>query len=407
MILLATFAAALGLLASPTNDNPDLLVLKDGKEIECRVLYEGADEVVYRSKKRTRDIARDEVAEIQSIERSLEEFLKMSAEIGEQDVDKLGDLALFAESTFLPGEARNTWLRILTLDPDNERAWTKLGGIMGRKGWMLKVRGRFYTIDQLRERASDWKNALTLSTAHFVIRTDIAPEKALDIALQIEQIYMDYYALLGTELRLFPFEEVPEIHIYSDADDYPSPPTPGRPVWYARNPNEIYIDASGAPDMYQARVNVAYCLLFNSLRRSLDVRSGSLPAWSREGLAQGLAMRTLNEKTGELQAGAANISAFRRVVLDEDVLPLKRIINTGYSAFDGGQRSQRLYDQSYTLTHFLVHGLDEQLRPGFAEYLVGSFKGKTSVSSLEKALGMKMKELEVEWKAYVKAKSGI
>ena len=77
----------------------------------------------------------------------------------------MADLAKFCESRDLPGEARQMWIRILIDDPENEEAWTKLGGSHGRKGWRLKVRGRYYTLDQLRERVSDWKNAMELRTA--------------------------------------------------------------------------------------------------------------------------------------------------------------------------------------------------------------------------------------------------
>ena len=48
---------------------PDLLILKDGKEIECRVAMEGRETILVRIGKgsKTREYARTEVAEIQTI----------------------------------------------------------------------------------------------------------------------------------------------------------------------------------------------------------------------------------------------------------------------------------------------------------------------------------------------------
>ena len=407
MLAFQLLAAALPALFPAVQDDTDLLTLKDGKEIECRVLYEDDEQVIIRERRKTREVPRDEVAEIQSIERSLREFLEKFEALDATDVGRLTDLATFAEGAFLPAESRHTWIRILTLDPENERAWTKLGGVKGRKGWRLKVRGRFYTLEQLRERVSDWKNAMVLPTAHFLIKTDIAPERALDVAIDVERAYLAYYDLLGPELKLFPFDEVPEIHIFKDAKDYPKPPTPGWDAWYARNANELYVNFSENPDLGEIRRNVAYCLLFNSFRRSLDVRSGALPPWAREGMAQGLALAVRGEPGRmTLELGVPHEAHFALQARDEDALPLKRLLVAGQAAFDAGTEAERFCTQVYTLTFFLMNAGEGKYRAGFAEYLRKAFVGKGAATHLQRALGIDIEDLEEEWTAYVRTQAG-
>src|SRR4030095_16077432 len=110
-------------------DENDLIVFADGKEPACRVLLETDSKVVYRARNKTTEVTRAALKEVQSIERSLGTYLKRFEGMDPRDVQALSELALFAEANYLSGEAHNTWIRILTIDPVNEQAWTKLGGV--------------------------------------------------------------------------------------------------------------------------------------------------------------------------------------------------------------------------------------------------------------------------------------
>src|SRR5688572_26629677 len=119
-------------------DENDMLVFADGKQQACRVLLETDIKVVYRAYNKTSEISRAAVKDIQSVERSLRDFLVRFDGMDPRNLEALPGLALFAEAKFLRGEARNTWIRILTLDPLNEQAWTKIGGVERDGKWQLR-----------------------------------------------------------------------------------------------------------------------------------------------------------------------------------------------------------------------------------------------------------------------------
>jgi hypothetical protein len=402
-MLAALFFAALPV----AQDAPDLLTLGDGKQVECRVLLENDQKVVYRTGKKTQEVARGEVEEIQSVERSLEQFLERFANADATSVPALAELALFAEKNFLAGEAFNTWIRILTVDAENEQAWTKLGGTKRRKGWELKVRGRFLDIQELRTRLSDWKNALELRTAHFLIQTDAPPELALDASLDLERAYLTFYRILGKPLGLFVFDEVPEVHIFADEKDYPAPPTPGKSAWFSLPANTLFVNASGKPNRGDIVAELVDALLCNSFRRTLDARTGQIEPWAREGLRQAFA--------GAVRPSPGRVSFdfdtpltayFEQQAKDAKALSLEQVLRAGFASFDSGSDAGRYVAESYTLTHFLAFAGEGKYRPAYAEFLKTSYLGKGGASNFAKVMGVDLKALESEWVAYVKAHAG-
>jgi hypothetical protein len=405
MLLAAPLLAALPLIQS---DTPDLIVLNDGKEIECRVLFEGEDTVTYTKKRKAEEVPLAEVASIQSIERSLREFLEAYDRLSGDDVAGLLDLAKFCESRELLAEARNLRIRVLLIDPENDEAWTRLGGVHSeRKGWRMKVRGRFYSLEDLRERVSDWKNAMEMPTAHFLIKSDVAPERVLDLSIDIERAYLSFYELLGDVLNLYPFDEIPEIYVYSDEKDYGSPPNPGQVAWFAPVTNVLHVNASAAESAPTAAVaELTEVLLSNAFHRTVG-KTGTVEEWARKGLSLafgGAYRRDPGHASWDLSTPIQEY--FRTHARAEEPLSLKDVIRAGRFSYDSGDKAHLYTAQSYTLCHFLAHGEDGALRAKFGEYLLSSFRGKGSSSHFEKITGADLEELEARWTAYVRSVAG-
>src|SRR5678816_2900346 len=98
--MLTALLTSLSLLVAGDRKEPDLVVLADGKEIECRVLFEDDEEVVYRAKGKERHTPLAEIKTVQSLERSSKEFLERHEKVSRNDVAALSELALFAEQSF-------------------------------------------------------------------------------------------------------------------------------------------------------------------------------------------------------------------------------------------------------------------------------------------------------------------
>src|SRR5262245_59286572 len=222
-------------------DQPDRIVLRDGRSIDCRVLFESDAKVVYRADRQQRELARDEIADVVSVERSLSDFLRREAATDRTDLAASCALAREAEKAGLAGEARNLWLRVLLRDPSNARAWNAVGNGRSSRNPRIECDGEHYTIGELRDLGSDPKHPLALRTAHFALETDLPLARALDAALDLERTYSTYYALLGPHLDLYVFDEAPHVRLMHDASHEPSPPRPGDRAWFDALANTLYV----------------------------------------------------------------------------------------------------------------------------------------------------------------------
>jgi hypothetical protein len=410
--LLTTLLIGIVTLAAPVTSSskrPDLIVLQNGKEIECRVLFEDAERVVYKTTGRDKEVARSEVAEVHSIERNMRTFLEQFSAIDPGDVGGLTDLALWAESVDLAAEARNLWIRILLLDGENEQAWTKLGGSKGRQGWKIRVRGRYKTLEELRELRSEWKTAMEIPTAHYLIKTNVDPELALDVAIGVERLHQMYYETVGKAMMLYPFDQVPEVHIYADSEDAPNPPTPGWTCWYQTVGNVVIVLGPDA-NRYEISKQFVFLLIQNSFWWTVGNRQGVLVGaeWFREGIGSAFAFALQGPARDlELDGGRPYLEWFREQASDPEPLTAKQIVNSGRGAFRGGTAEQQYVRQAYTLCFFLLHGADDKYRQPFVEYLLSAFEGKGAVKHLEDHLGVKIEDLDEEWNAYVRSIAGM
>ncbi len=399
---LAALPLLIALLAPPAaaQREPDLLVLRNGERIDCRVLLEGEEHVVYRAGSRTRAAGSSEVALVRSVERSLRGFLERLASLDPADAQALYELGLQAETNLLPGEAHNAWLRVLTLVPGHEGAWIKLGGVKRKGVWQLKVRGRFYTLDELRARAAGWDTPLELQTAHFLVRTDAPLERALDAAVDLERAWLSFYDLLARPLDLYVFDEVPEVRVYADAREVPA--QRGGDAWFDRGANVLHVALGPGQDPELAAAELADCLLQNAFRRTLG-QAGEIEPWARKGLGQAFAAALRPSPGGAaLDLGAPSARHFEAQARDKEPLALEQVLRAGSASFGSGPDAARFAAQSYTLVHLLAFSEGGRHRAGLAEFLRRSYLGQGGTSTFFKAVGVDEETLEEEWTAYVR-----
>ena len=386
------------------DDRSDLVILNDGKEIECRVILEAEDYILTRRGSKKKQYRREDIAEIHSVERSLAQLFERYDALSSRGPAELAERALFCEQNELPSEARNLWIQVLTQDPVNEQAWNELGGVYTkRRGWRLKVRGRFYTVDQLRERVSDWKHAMEIPTAHFLLKTDIEPERAINIALNLERAYMTYYEVVGEALALQVFDEVPEVHVFKDPKDYPTPRFQGDEAWFSRGENTVFVNGASPAVANAAVFMLTHALVLNSFRRTIG-GNGSIAPWTERALAEAFSYALqVEDGVATWEFGRPIMEYFRLPAADDKPLGMKRVITAGYGAFNNGTDARRYNAECHTLMFFLLHAEEGKYRQGLADYMRSSFKGQSAPTHLEKALGVKLKDLEPQWNAFVEA----
>ncbi|MEM9378551.1 MAG: hypothetical protein AAGB93_01285 [Planctomycetota bacterium] len=394
------------------SDRSDLLVLNDGKEIECRVTMEGKDVVLVRvgKSRKTKEYKRSDIKEIYTIERSLREFFaRYDAERG-NGIEALANLAEFCEERSLNGEAQNLWVRILLADPENEQAWTKLGGVYNkRRGWRLKVRGRFYTLEQLKERAADWKNAMFFSTAHFVVKSDLEPTQVLDVCFNLERAYLAYYSILTQSVDLQQFDFIPEVHIPKDEKNYSRPKIQGDNAWFDPGQNTLFVDGSKDDIAREAVFHLTQLLVDNSFRRPNAGGIGQIAPWAERAISDAFAGAVqVDDGIAKWEFGEPLMDYFQYHATHDKPLTIKRLLGAGRMEFRNPPLAELHRAQAYTLIHFLAYEDKGKYQDGLTAYLQSSINGKFAATHLAKALGVKkLDELEERWLQYVKEIAGV
>ena len=402
-VLLAFPLAASG--ATQDREMVDRVLLKSGRDLEGRVLFENEEFLIVDTGHKEQRVPQSDVAEVESVERSLVKFLERFDAIDVGNPEQLLELARFAEEHELPGEARNLHLRVLGVDPTNEVAWKSLGGKMSKRlGWRLRVRGRYLTLDALRERVSDWRNALELTTAHFFIRTDIAPERALDLAINIERAYLEFYSLFGTTLELFVFSELPSIYVYASEEEFPTPTVDGKNAWYTEEDNILYVNGGGDGKEVarEAMRHFIDMMMFTSFKRTMGDDGMPAPFVSRGvGLLFGAALE-FDRSFAEWKFESPSEALFQLHANAEEVRTIKEILNASEGDYASGGNAPLTVAQTYTLMYFLVFGENGRYRDSLSRFVASSFTGRSSSSHFEEILGIKIEDLEPSYTAFVK-----
>ena len=104
-----------------------------------------------------------------------------------------------------------------------------------------------------------------------------------------------------------------------------------------------------------------------------------------------------------LEPGTLDAASFRDHDRAEEKDDLTRVLNYQTSDFGASTGQIRRYAESYTLTHFLLHGDDGDHAEGFARFLTLGYRGQGSMSHFKKAFGVrKLDGIEQAWEAYVR-----
>jgi hypothetical protein len=387
--------------APPSPAVPDQIRMNDGRKLTGRIISETNDELRIRSGRGEVEVARKNVAEVRSIEHSLTDFFHRWDAMSRTDPAALSDLAKFCDARGLYSEAFNLRLRILLLEPGNEAAARAIGAIKSEDAWILNFGDKEIRLADFLAAKPRWRDAVDLHTAHFLVRSDLPVERLLDAAVQLERHYLRFYSVLGPELGLYTFNEVPEVNVYGDARAYPSPPQMGEGSWFQLGINQLHVLAHDPLDLRMIQRDITEMLLYNALRQSSG-HNGELLPWAQRGLAEYFAA-SAGKKVGDPWAplGTPSHLLFDVEAKDPSPLSLTRLLNTANSEFRSGPDGERRSMYAYTFMHYLLNGGGDKLRESFFGYVRAAWLGAGGTRLLSQTLGMKEKDLEQRWVQHV------
>jgi hypothetical protein len=401
--MLSSLAVALTLFfeTAPTAAVPDQIHMKGGRTLSGRIVSETRDELRIRSGRGEVEVARANVTSVRSLEHSLAEFLHRWDSMRHDDPVALAELARFCASRGLTGEARNAWLRILTLDPGSEEAARAIGAQRFEGGWHVQSDKQWIKLADYLAPKAQWRHAVDLRTGHFLVRTDLALERVLDAAVQLERHYQRFYDFLGPELNLYVFDEVPVVNVYARVGDYPAPPLAGESSWFAPSNNELHVRAAEAIDMRLITRDVTEMLLFNAFRRSSG-HNGEIMPWAQRGIAEYFAA-THGAKPGDPWAplDMPSYLLFTQRAHDKKPPTLTQLLNTARPEFRSGPDGERRSASAYTFVQYLLNGEGGEHRASFFRYLREAWLGRGGRMLVYETLGMKPADLEAHWNDYV------
>jgi hypothetical protein len=101
-------------------------------------------------------------------------------------------------------------------------------------------------------------------------------------------------------------------------------------------------------------------------------------------------------------AGEVRVRQFQEQVGAKQSFDLQRVLSFSTGDYEASSDRDLKYAQSYTLVHFLLHGLQGRHRAGFFAYLRMVYQGKGSSTDLRNALDVDWRPLEKDWDAYVR-----
>lgn len=382
----------------------DVVELDDGSTLEGRVLYVDDERVVLREKRRDREIPAERVTALRTIHESLRELLTRAEGVPRSSVGANLELAQFARSRGLAGEAGVFYWRALLADPTCAPAHEGLGHKRRGDRWAMEHDKRTYTdLEKLREAAREWRHSFVLSTAHFELRTNVELEEAVSTAIDMERFYLALYDLFATELGLYECTEVMYAQVHADQKSYPEPSS-GAWAYFSQGPNVLFLNASQG---LQRDMLVHECThqIFHNVTELDRSFSGDMPAWLDEGLAEYIAASTFRPPQPlAFDPGFPNLNHFARHGTAKKPLSLSRVLALQTGDFVGNSRAFEMYAQSYTLVHWGLHADDGAHREAFFQCMRDTFQGRSSPSQIKKSLDLG-KDFEETWQEYARVKA--
>lgn len=402
-LLLASGGPASAARGSGEERPLDRVLLADGKELEGYVLREDAEGTTVLVGTRRRVLPAADVAGIESISRSLDLLLDQYVAVHPTEPRHLLDLARFARSRRLEGLAELFALRALAADPEHRPAHEFLEHKRYGAEWRVRVGKRWVSYETLIERREDWQEAWEILTPHYALRTNLGLDDALNVAMDLELFYREFYDRFAAELGLYEVVKRMPAHVHANADSFPK--IGGRLAYFDPRVMTTQVNAERGYQRDLILHEATHQLLY-ATAMSPEYSSGArgcVPAWLDEGLAcwyQTVQTGPPGLVTFEYRKQWTHFMTVHGT--NEKPYDLSRVLSFGSDDFHASSRVDLKYAQAYTLVEFFQNGEFYRHRETFFEVMRQAYAGNCAAHDVKRLLLVDDDEFEQAWTEFVR-----
>ncbi len=183
------------------DDERDLVVDKQGNEVRGRVIRRYGDEgVLVLQGGSTKLVKKADVARVETTRERLATFL--AERKAGLTVEQEWALVARAGALQLPHLQRLQALHVLLRDPDHEAAHAFLGHKRRNKRWRWVIGKHEAPKEELDKLVSKWSDRASLRSEHFVVETSTGLRNAVNLAFDLERLYVAWMAEFGELFNL-------------------------------------------------------------------------------------------------------------------------------------------------------------------------------------------------------------
>ncbi|MCA8941899.1 MAG: hypothetical protein KDB80_05000, partial [Planctomycetes bacterium] len=205
------------------NDERDLIVLTNGKELHGRVLQRHTpDEVLLLQGNRRVRVDKNKITRIETVRDQIRAFFKRREGRDHGAAATHWEMCEWARKRKLPHLARVAAYATLARDPDHDKAHEFLEHRLRGKTWMWKLGSRYMPRDRFEEYTSDIGHGLVIQSENFVIETDAGLMRTCDALYDLERLYVWWLDEHGPALQLEEILEPLPLKVFDHDSNFPA-----------------------------------------------------------------------------------------------------------------------------------------------------------------------------------------
>lgn len=254
-------------------------------------------------------------------------------------------------------------------------------------------------------------NLTRFNSRAYEVHTDLPQADAKPIAAHMDAVFAEYVS----RFKDFPARNAMPVrlHLFATEKAYQAFLN-GRKIEAMNTAGVFYFDGDQAGLATfvedQSEQTMYHVLQHEGFHQFAFLRMGdSIPTWVNEGLAEYFGQSILVK--GRMQMGVApenRIQAVALAIRSKTHFPFETLMNMSSETWNetvnkGSSRAGLLYDQSWSMAHFLVHAEKGKYAKAFGTYIKRMSDGMNSRQAFTAAFGdaASYEQFENAWKTYV------